>query len=70
MSVKVKIAWILGTLFAGLLLLNTLVLVSVVSPGFQELEIAEVEEDMRRALDGLRLEIDNLDLLSVRPKSY
>ena len=64
MSVKVKIAWILGTLFGGLLLLNALVLVPVVSPDFQDLEIAEVEEDMRRALDGLHLEIDNLDLLN------
>lgn len=64
MSIKLKVATVLAALFGGLLLINAAVLLFIVSPSFQQLERSGAEKDMRRVMDALRFDMENLGVLN------
>ncbi|OHC74502.1 MAG: hypothetical protein A3G18_11510 [Rhodospirillales bacterium RIFCSPLOWO2_12_FULL_58_28] len=64
MSIKFKVATVLAALFGGLLLINAVVLLLTVSSSFQKLERLGAEKDMRRVVNALHFDMENLSILT------
>src|SRR3989338_2696385 len=64
MSIKFKVATVLSALFGGLLLINAVVLLLTVSSSFQKLERLGAEKDMRRVVNALHFDMENLSILT------
>lgn len=64
MSLRTRLAAIVVAILLGLAMLHAVIFVQVVQPGFDRLEQAEADRDLRRVREAVQREIEDIDLLA------